>query len=387
MDGGELQALTAAVRRSDPQGAAACIRRLAPSIATTLPESWLAANIHALERGNFDGLSTLFARRELAGPCGHFLIVAPFALRRSTGDVCTLSLLYGQFLGDKPMAGIGPALESIQSAELRQPINPMVPIRVLAAAGGICGTSFVVSDGWCWRDSALGPALTAVSDQRDCFNAFGQRCIRTVFDADTADLVVEPLVRQAVGERVHTRSYEIHDAAHATGIGLAQKIRDNLLPGYWYRGVEEWRADGIAFEASRRLLSPPEVADDLASNLCVRFGLDVPRASAGIDGSDEHLPSSLLLLDRMLRHGLMTIRRGRLALADVSAKGLVDAFEPHRAEAVELTRRELQLEQSAGVMRLYGSLEVHRASEAILEGLIREPCRGLYDQSHDRGAE
>jgi len=380
-----LEPLTAAVRREDARGAAGCLRELPRSLVEQLPPEWLAANVLALECGNFDCLSPLFARCELAGPGGQFLIVAPFALRRSAGDVCALSLLYGRVLPHEATAGLGVQIETIQRAPLRQPINPLVPIHVFASAGNVHGTSFVVSDGWRWRDSALGPALTAVTDQRERFTAVGQACIRRVFDTDTADLVLEPLLRQNAAERVHLRSYEIHDAGHAAGLGLAHKIRDNLLPSYWYRGVEEWRADGIAFEASRQLLSPSEVADDLASNLCVRFGLDVPRAETGLDGFDEHVPASLLTLDRLLRHGFIKVRRGRLALANVTPMGLIDAFEPQRTEAIELTRRELGLEHEAGVLRLYGSVEVHRASEAILDGMIREPCRGLYAAPCDRG--
>jgi hypothetical protein len=376
----DLSPLTDAVAKGDHQRAAAFLREPSTRLASVVPEEWLRLNAAALEHGKYDELSAAFAQREFVGRSGYFLIVAPYAVRYAPGDLVGPAALFGRILEHVPLAGIANEIEAIQQAPLQQRLAPLLPVEVMIAAGAVQNVQFIVPDGWCWHDSALGPALIDVDILRTRFTEAGQQCIRTVFDADTADLLLEPLTRTTDGIHVHLRSYEIHDSGHIAGLGMARKLRDNLLPGYWYRGVEEWRADGIGFEVASRLLQHDEVASDAASNLCVRFGFNIPRAQRGLDGSTEHLPCCLILLDRLLRHGFLIIRRGRLALRDPSSRGLVEAFVPHRSEAIELTRRELTLAEPAGIMRLYGGFEVHRATEAILEGMIREPCRGFYDR-------
>ncbi len=101
-------------------------------------------------------------------------------------------------------------------------------------------------------------------------------------------LLLEPLAAER-GVMESTIARTIHDAGHAAGLGLRRKVNDNLIPGYWYRGVEEWRADGIGFEIGTRLLDATAAADDVASNFVVRFGLSAPTATAGLDGPHEHI--------------------------------------------------------------------------------------------------
>jgi hypothetical protein len=372
-----LRPVLAAIEGNDPRRAAAALRTLAPI--GLLPDDWIRRSIDALEQGDYDILSAPFIKQEFIGPAGHFLIAAPYVLRREGGEHVQPSVLLGQVIEHQPTRGIADAIEAIQRAPLRQPVQAVLPVERLSAGGNLGneqGEAFVVPDGWAWKDSAFGVALNDMAEQGRRFEQAGRRCIRRIFDADTAELLLAPL-DPALGIGVRHRSYEIHDAGHSSGLGLVHKVRDNLMPGFWYRAIEEWRSDGVGFEVGAGLLGEEAAGHDVASNFCVRFGIDAHRAG-GLDG-DSDVGCSLLIVDRLLREGELLIRGGRLALRDLSYGGLVRAMEAHRYEAIALTRKELALERPSGLQRLYGTLHVHRASEAILEGLIREPCRGFFE--------
>jgi hypothetical protein len=332
----------------------------------------------SLDRGTFDLLSDAFRRAAFIGPQGHMLLIGPYTQRREGKDVTRLSALLGKRIDVELPPGVAAELEAIQGAPLQQDIQPIVPFRSLASAGNVGGEegeAFVVPDGWAWRDSAYGPALNNMDEQLRRFDVAGRRCVERIFDADTAELLLTPMDASRGGVQVRHRSYESHEAGHASGIGFVKKSNEGLIPGYWYRCIEEWRADGIGFELGARLLSEEAAGKDLCSNFCIRFGMDVHRSSLDADGD---VACTMLIVDRLFKQGALAIKGGKLALTDVSYRGLVRAFVEMRHECIELTKRELQLELPTGVMRLYGSIPFHRSTEAIIEGLVREPCRAFF---------
>ncbi len=374
----QLQPLMAAIAADDTSRSASLLRALAQD-GSVLPTRWLEATAESLDHRDFDRLSEPFAQREFVGDDGHFLVVAPYMVRREGVERTRLSALLARVMPHQTTLGVAAEVEAIQRAPLRQPVQSVLPFIRISACGNLGdeeGEAFVVPDGWVWQNSVSGLALNDMAEQGRRFEDSGRRCIEQIFDADTAALLLAPLDPNNGGLGVRHRSYEIHDAGHAAGIGLMRKANEGLIPGFWYRAVEEWRADGIGFELGARLLSEELAGWDIASNFCVRFGIDAHR-SGTVDG-DIDVACTLLILDRMLRQGALRVRAGRLALADVSYRGLVCAMEMLRHDTIELTRRELQLEHATGVMRLYGSLDVHGATEAILEGVVREPCRGFF---------
>ncbi len=377
---GILRPVMEAVDAGNASQAAAALRSITrEGLAPGLPSPWLDLLAHSLDAGAFDDLAKPFIDQKFIGPTGEFLVIGPYTARRGSGDVTRLSAVAGRVLEFKPVAGLAREIEAMQRTPLRQPIAPLIPMFSIACAGnlgGEQGDAFMVPDAWTWVDSVRGPALNDMTEQGDRFVEQGRQCIQRVFDADTADLLLSPLDSEMSGLMVRHRSYEIHDAGHAAGLGLSFKHTNNLLPGYWYKGVEEWRADGIGFECGAKLLSELDAGYDLASNFCVRFGFDIPR-TPGLDGGTEHVACALLMLDGLMREGALLIRRGKLALRDPSYKGLINALEGQRYTTIELTRRELALENPRGVMRLYGTVSVHPSTVALMEGMVREVCRDI----------
>ena len=364
---------------NDRARVAGLLRDLGDKHASLLPSPWIGAMAKAVDQGRYDGLSEPFKAGAIVGPAGHLLVVGPYTQRRSEGDVTRLSGLFGQAIVYQQTPGVSAEVEAIQRAPLRQPVIPVLPIRGIAGCGNLGGEegeAFIVPDGWGWTGSTQGLAINDMKEQLRRFEISGRRCIERIFDADTAAFLLAPMDASSGGEQVRHRSYDLHDVGHVAGLGLAQKVAEGLLPGFWYRAVEEWRADGVAFEVGARLMSEQDAAHDLASNFCVRFGVDAHRPG-GLD-QDQDVACILLMLDRLLRDGGLKITGGRLALTDLSYKGLIRAFEGERYDTVDLTRRELATEHSTGILRLYGSVPMHPSTAAILEGLVREPCRGFF---------
>jgi hypothetical protein len=378
--GAILRPVMDAVEAGNAAQAASALRSITrEGLTPGLPSSWLDLLAQCLERGSYDALTQPFIDQAFIGPTGEFLVIGPYTARRGSGDIMRLSAVAGRLLKYEPLAGLAREIEIMQRTPLRQPVSPLLPMFSIACAGnfgGEQGDAFMVPDGWNWVDSVRGPALNDMTEQGDRFLEQGRQCIQRVFDTDTADLLLSPLDSELSGLMVRHRSYEIHDAGHAAGLGLSFKHNNNLLPGYWYKGVEEWRADGIGFECGAKLLSELDAGYDLASNFCVRFGFDIPR-TPGLDAGTEHVACALLMLDGLMREGALVIRRGKLALRDPSYKGLIHALEGQRHTTIELTRRELELENPRGVMRLYGTVSVHPSTVALMEGMVREVCRDI----------
>jgi hypothetical protein len=343
-----------------------------------LPRDWTVATAEALKTENWSVLDDLFIRERFLGENGKFLIVAPYTARRKGEASTRLSGIYGSVLPHQEMPQLDKAVRDLFGG-INQPVTKILPFSshtVCGVFGGQSGEAFIVPNGWSFPSGAAGPALNDMSEQSLRFLAAGHLCIERVFEADTAELLLSVYEDDETRIQAQHLEYQFHEAGHAAGIGLTRKLTDGLLVTWWHGGVEEWRADGVAFEVAARLLTEEEAGRIIASNLCTRFGLDAHR-EGGVE-RDRDVASSLLTLDQLLRGGDLVIKKQKLALRDVSLRGLVEATAYHRLNAVTLTREERALQYEIGIHGCYGSVAVERSSRAVFEGLVREPCAGIY---------
>jgi len=343
-----------------------------------LPEEWLLRTATAMESGNWEALSTAFVSQEFLGVNGSFLVIGPYTIRREGEIETRLSGLYGSVIPHPPMPPLETELHEMFGPP-SQTVTQILPVALAASCGNLgseVGEAFVTPDGWGFPSSAAGPALNDMDEQSRRFLESGQVCIRHIFDSHTADLLLKTYENDDERVQVQHQEYQFHEAGHATGLGLTRKLNEDLLSTWWHGAVEEWRADGISFEVAARLLTEEAFGRLVASNLCTRFGLDAHR-SGGSD-RDRDVAAVLLTLDQLLRSGALIISKKRLALRDPSYRGLVRATAFHRAYAMRLTQDELALQYEIGMHALYGSVAVESGSRAIFEGLVREPCFGIY---------
>jgi hypothetical protein len=343
-----------------------------------LSPEWMAGTAAALRSEDWSLLDDLFLREKFLGKNGSFLIVAPYTARRKGETITRLSGIYGNVLPHQEMPALSKAVSDLFGG-IDQPVTKILPFTsqaVCGAFGGQRGEAFIVPDGWGFPSSAEGPALNDMSEQSRRFLEGGRLCIERVFEADTAELLLSIYQDDASRIQAQHQEYQFHEAGHASGIGLTRKLTRGLIATWWHGAVEEWRADGVAFEVAARLLSEEEAGRIIASNFCTRFGLDAHR-DGGVE-RDRDVVSSLLLLDQLLRGGDLIIKKQKLALRDASFSGLVQATAYHRLNAVTLTREERALRHEIGLHGCYGSVAVERGSRAVFEGLVREPCAGIY---------
>jgi hypothetical protein len=255
----------------------------------------------------------------------------------------------------------------------------VLPLIVIASAGMLAdegGEAFIVPDGWPGVKSGCGPALNNMVEQRRRFVACGERCIHSIFETKSAELLTRPLRHPQRACQVHHTEYQLHDYGHACGVGLQVKLALEVLGSAWYRGVEEWRSDGVAFELAARTMGPERTAQLIASNLCTRLGLDAQRRG-GID-RDTDVLSSLLLFHYLIQSDAIQIRPSRrLAFREPTPQCLIRAVEGMRADAIALTRREMEQSDPHAVWRLY-TMHLPRSTEMLFQEYVVKPCAGIY---------
>ncbi len=375
----EPGAIVEAIDRGDRTQALAFLNSVADhSSQWGLPRPWLLATAQALQEQSWTDLSQPFLCREFLGESGAFLMAAPYTVRREGKVHTRLSAFYGRVIDHDRT----PPLEDLvrkRFGSLGQPVACILPVECFASGGNLGGEegeAFIVPDGWPFPESASGPALNNMSEQLRRFSDSGVRCIRRIFDADTSDLLLDACGDSERRLHLQCMEYQFHEAGHAAGLGLARKLREEALSTYWLRGVEEWRSDGVSFDIAIESLSEERAGRMIAANLCLRFGVDSHRHGGA--ERDQDVVCCQLLLDRLLKSGGLVIRGGRLALRECSWAGLVRTVEAHCADAMRLTREELRLQHSIGVQGCYSRVELHPASAAVFEGLVVEPCQGLY---------
>src|SRR5260370_1361889 len=104
--------------------------------------------------------------------------------------------------------------------------------------------------------------------------------IRTIFDEASSALLLSAYIPQRMLAARLNAEYSFHETGHASGIGLNHKLGARVLNSPFYGAVEEWRADGVAFEVARRSLPVASAGALVASNLITRFGIDAHRKGA-----------------------------------------------------------------------------------------------------------
>lgn len=378
-----IDGLKAAIVRQDPAAAAAALKSLAGTAAAkSLAPEWLAELIRALETGNWDVVGTMFSEQRFVGPDGDFLVVAPYLVRRDAGEETSLSFIYGQILPLERVSGLDQDLENLFGQPTAQPVTVILPIRALHTAGNIAGEggeAFIVPDGWRFDGSHRGPALNNMTEQSRRFAEGSRLCIRQIFDRASADLLLAPLVTDALRNALQHLEYQYHEAGHASGLGLSAKFAKNLIPSFWLRAVEEWRADGVAFSLAKGRLSAADFGRVVASNFCTRFGLDAHRQ--GGEEKDTDVNACEIALKSLLENEAVVVRNRRLVLRDLSYEGLARAVDQQINDAIHLTRSELRLEHPEGIQALYpNEIDVPYAVRTVFKGLVVEPCRGIFRQ-------
>jgi len=264
---------------------------------------------------------------------------------------------------------------------LGQPIPINLSFTEIASWGNVSGESgeaFVVPHRWCFPNSVCGPALNNAKEQRRRFLGSSHECIRKIFEYETANLLLGPLEDEINGERYRHLDTQVHEAGHASGLGFNFKLKHKIFRNYTNSGVEEWRSDSLGFEFAACTLPAQEAGKLVAVNFCIRFGLDAHRLG-GIE-KDVDVYASLISLEYLFQNDAIYItKNSQLALRNLSYPGLLQAVELHRAQALSLTRRELNLKSPTGLLSLY-KVDIHPSTQSIFQGLIMEPCQRIWEK-------
>lgn len=372
--GHRLGQLMDAVDRQEAARAARLVRELGEQFSS----SWLDAIARSLDSGETAATADGWANGAYLNVQNQLVVVGPYTITRKGTKVTKLSAVAGEVLARPDIARMQEILVTMLGP-MRQPLSTVLPLRVWDSAGhlrGEDGEAFIVHDGWGWPRNTEGPSLNNVDEQRRRFETAGFRCIRAMFDEQSAALLCEPLLDRDAGIRLQALEYQLHDAGHSSGYGFINKVRAGMLPNYWHNAVEEWRSDGVAFAVAHKMWPAEEVGRLVASNLCTRFGLDSHRAG-GLD-RDTDVNASMLTFDSLVRAGAVVVRRGKLAFSVPTYEGLADAVRLHCLEALTMTREEVRLNDPGAITSMVSKASVHRASRILFEGTVRQPCEGFY---------
>ncbi|MBW4594946.1 MAG: hypothetical protein KME46_19075 [Brasilonema angustatum HA4187-MV1] len=347
-----------------------------------LPPTWLLNTADALENDDWSILSEGFINKDFIGKNGYFLIIAPYKINRQSQPLVTLSAIYG-----KMHENFQPSIEQLEHltrekfGKLGQPVPRNHSFTEIASCGNVSGETgeaFIVPHRWCFPNSVSGAVLNNTSEQRRRFLGSSRECIQKIFEYETANLLLDPLEDKINGERYRHADTQVHEAGHASGLGFDFKLKQKLFQNYAYAGVEEWRSDSLGFEFAACTLPAQEAGKLVAVNFCIRFGLDAHRLG-GIE-KDVDVYASLLSLEHLFQNDAIYItKNGQLALRNLSYPGLLQAVELHRAQALCLTRRELNLKSPTGLFSLY-RIDIHPSTQSIFQGLVIEPCQGIWAQ-------
>ncbi|QEI43188.1 hypothetical protein BMF77_03804 [Dolichospermum sp. UHCC 0315A] len=347
-----------------------------------LPPTWLLNTADALENNDWSILSAGFINMDFIGKNGYFLIIAPYQINRQSQANVTLSALYGKIHDNQE-----PSIEQLENlvrakfGTLGQPIPINLSFTEIASWGNVSGESgeaFVVPHRWCFPNSVCGPALNNAKEQRRRFLGSSHECIRKIFEYETANLLLGPLEDEINGERYRHLDTQVHEAGHASGLGFNFKLKHKIFRNYTNSGVEEWRSDSLGFEFAACTLPAQEAGKLVAVNFCIRFGLDAHRLG-GIE-KDVDVYASLISLEYLFQNDAIYItKNSQLALRNLSYPGLLQAVELHRAQALSLTRRELNLKSPTGLLSLY-KVDIHPSTQSIFQGLIMEPCQRIWEK-------
>jgi len=337
-------------------------------------KSWLQATEYALKTEDWSVLSEGFIRQDFIGNDRYFLLIAPHQIYPDYGksEAIQLSAILGRILPLKSMAVQQVEQEAIKVfGRLLQPITDVIPIEFIASTSHFNGENseaFIVPESWIFPKSVEGPILNNLVQHRKRFKNSVRQNILRIFDLDTANLLLNSLADETTGTQIQHVEYQYHDAGHATGLGLRNKLKDNLLSNYWLAAVEEWRADSVEFDLAMRTLPIAEVGKLIAANFCLRFGIDGQRL--GGYNSDTHATCSLITLEYLIRSSAVHLKKGKIFLRDLDYQTLAKSIEVQRSEAVSLTLEELSVESPTGIIGCYHSIKVHQSTKEIFREFV-----------------
>ena len=344
-----------------------------------LPKPFLADTKQSLDSGNWDRFAKGLQNFEFLGEDGCFFLMAPYTTSRKAKKETVRSAIYGSRLELGEIPPLQPILLDMFGV-LNEPIPHMVPILGHAGAGwfaGESGEAFLVPNGWAGLPDGDGPVLNNMSEQVTRVSVAFE-AIRRIFDEASANLLLSVYTPQSSLMKALNAEYSFHEAGHASGIGLNHKLAAGVLNSTFFGAIEEWRSDGVAFEAARRTLPLETVGTLIASNFITRFGIDAHRK--GSLDLDTDVNSALLLFNSLIDSGMLKVHPdGRLALVDATFPGLARATEIMSASAIALTRKEMQLPEPRAIWTLYPNvITVPESVRQLFRQTVVTPCLGLY---------
>lgn len=345
-----------------------------------LPKKFLTNIMQGLETEDWSGFAQGLRTFEFVGADGRFFLLAPYTTSRQAKSQTLLSALYASRMDLGEIPATHPILMEI-FGEVHEQIPQIVPIKSHAGAGwfaGESGEAFLVPNGWAGLRDGDGPVLNNMSEQLARVEKAAFEAIRAIFDDASSALLLSAYTPEPMLAARLNAEYSFHETGHASGIGLNHKLAAGVLNSPFYGAVEEWRADGVAFEVARRSL-PLETAGTLvASNLITRFGIDAHRKGA-LD-FDTDVNAVLLTFHSLIKSGMLKVNpENRLSFADATLTGLVRATELMCASAISLTRREMQLSDPRAIWTLYPNMiAVPESVRHLFQQTVINPCLGLY---------
>lgn len=345
----------------------------------TLSERFIESCEKSLHSGDWTEIGEAFRSQTFIGKERYFALLGPYRTLRSGVQETSALGLVGQVLATPDYSSLSDiALDLV--GPLADPVMTILPVHFMSVLGDVGredGEAFIVPDGWGFPDSVSGPALNDMAEQLRRFEMGAKPCIRRIFEPASAELIIAAFEMSQPRWALQHREFQYHEVGHATGLGLRRKLREGLLASPWYRGVEEWRADGIAFELLARTLSPREAGMTIAANFALRFGVDAQRGG-GME-RDTDVGATLLTFESLFSAGVLRIGRERkLEFTVETYEGLVRATERMRSDALTLTREESALNFSQGIWGLYGSRYVSPGVRRLFQGMVVDPCSGIF---------
>jgi Family of unknown function (DUF6014) len=378
----EICRLMQAVEQDTPACIAAALEEVRKNAdALGLPSHFLACTLEAVKLGDWSFFPQAFKEIGFIGTEGDFLLVAPYAISREKKREVRWSALYGQRLELGLIPDTLPILLHL-FGEMRQEISPIIPIRAYAGAGSLCGQAgeaFIVPNSWPEMKSGDGPAINNMTEQSIRVGVCAKDVIRRIFVPDSAEFILSVYATQAKQWNISHKEYVFHESGHSSGWGLIHKLSSGVLDSPWMGAVEEFRSDGVAFELTQRTLSATTVGMLIASNMITRFGIDTQRRG-GMD-TDTDVNCALLTFYFLLKSGILKVAKGGgLSLEECTFETLVQATEPMRQFAVELTRAELQLRHPAEIKALTEAITVPDQVRQIFARTVVGRAQGIYKE-------
>jgi hypothetical protein len=342
-----------------------------------LSQIFLKKLSQAILKQDWNSLHTHFINKDFISDSGYLIWIAPYSIKREGHNRKMLTGLFARTLSvitpnDLKLSKYLGRLQ--KNTEIPNEIICVESLATFGFTGSESGEAFLVPNGWDSVASEFGSAINDLRQQRERFLKLGQKVIQKIFEPNSAKFLLEWSKSKNLAYQVQSFEYQFHEYGHFTGISLKEKINKNLLICPWFAAVEEWRADGVAFDLTRRCLSEADAANVICANLCLRFGIDAQRAG-GIE-NDTDANSCLILFDRMLKQGSIQItNEHQLRLNINSVEDILDCISSTSADTISITQEESQLQDHRAIWNLYGGVQVSPISRNLFELYVRTPCQ------------